>query len=276
MNRIRVCFGIAALLVLIMTACASTSGGLHVDDGGRSAALPVVFVHGNGGNSAQWRAQLEHLRASRRAIAYDLRGMGQSPASPDGDYSLGAMVADLETLTQRLRSKRFVLVAHSYGGAIAATYGARHPERVAALVLVDSTGSVNISEENAAKFEAAIRRNKDGVVERWFAPLLAPSSELVKAAVLKSVHDTNTDAFVGALGGLRSFDMRAALDAYHGPTLAIAAADIEQPSSFHKQFPEVAVKSVHGAGHWLMLDQPDELNRLLDEFLATVPESQSR
>ena len=61
MNRIRVCSGVAALLAFIVTACASTtSGGLHVDDGGRGAALPVVFVHGNGGSSAQWRAQLDH------------------------------------------------------------------------------------------------------------------------------------------------------------------------------------------------------------------------
>jgi pimeloyl-ACP methyl ester carboxylesterase len=259
-----------ALLVVCVTACASTPGGLHVDDGGRGPALPVVFVHGNGASSAQWRAQLEHLRVSRRAIAYDLRGMGRSAVSAAGDYSLGAMTSDLEALTQRLRLGRFVLVAHSYGGAIAATYAARHPERVAAVVFVDSTGSVNIPEEAAAKFAAAIRKNKDGVVERWFAPILAPSSATVKAAVLQSVHDTNTDAFIGALGGLRSFDMRAALDAFPGPRLAIAAADIEQPSSFHKQFPDVPVKAVHGAGHWLMLDRPDELNRLLDEFLATL------
>jgi pimeloyl-ACP methyl ester carboxylesterase len=260
----------AALLMFGVTACVSASAALHVDDGGRGAALPVVFVHGNGGSSAQWRAQLEHLRASRRAIAYDLRGMGRSPVPAGGDYSLGAMTSDLEALTQRLRLKRFVLVAHSYGGAIAATYAARHPDQVAAVVFVDSTGSVNMSEEGAAKFEAAIRKNKDGVVEQWFAPILAPSSATVKAAVLQSVHDTNTDAFVGALGGLRSFDMRAALDGYHGPRLAIAAADIESPSSFHKQFPDVPMKLVHGAGHWLMLDRPDELNLLLDTFLAKL------
>src|SRR6185503_16887981 len=126
-----------------------------------------------------WDAQLDHLRVSRRAIAYDLRGMGRSAIATNGDYSPGAMVSDLETLTQRLRLKRFVLVAHSYGGAVAATYAARHPERVAALVFVDSTGSVNIPEEAAAKFEAAIRKNKDGVVERWFAPILGPSSAIV-------------------------------------------------------------------------------------------------
>lgn len=260
-----------AAVALLLAACASTpDGALHVDDGGRGAALPVVFVHGNGASSAQWRAQLDHLRPSRRAVAYDLRGMGQSAVSPLGDYSLDAMVSDLETVTSRRGLQRFVLVAHSYGGAIAATYAARHPERVAGLVFVDSAGSVNISEENAAKFEAAIRKNKDAVVAGWFAPILKPSSPDVQEAVLASVRNTNTDAFVGALGGVRSFDMRAALDAYRGPRLAIAAADIEGPASFHMQFPDVPVRKISGAGHWLMLDRPEELNRVLDEFLLSL------
>ncbi|MFL6245558.1 MAG: alpha/beta fold hydrolase [Thermoanaerobaculia bacterium] len=258
-----------SLLALFLAACATTGGGLHIEDAGRGG-LPVVFVHGNGASSAQWRAQFDHLRTSRRVVIYDLRGMGQSPVSELGDYSLGAMVSDLENVTRRRGLQRVVLVAHSYGGAVAATYAARHPERVAGLVFVDSTGSVNISEENAAKFEAAIRKNKDAVVAQWFAPILKPSSDDVKAAVLESVHKTNTDAFVGALAGLRSFDMRAALDRYPGPKLAIAAADIEGPSSFHVQFLDVPVRKISGAGHWLMLDRPDELNRALDEFLATL------
>jgi pimeloyl-ACP methyl ester carboxylesterase len=257
-----------AAVAVFVAACASTGGGLHVDDGGRGTVLPVVFVHGNGASSAQWRAQLDHLRGSRRTIAYDLRGMGKSPISTQGDYSLGAMVSDLEEVTTRRGLQRFVLVAHSYGGAVAATYAARHPERVAGLVFVDSTGSVNISEENAAKFEVAVRKNKERVVAGWFAPILKPSSEAVQSAVLASVRDTNTDAFVGVLGGLRSFDMRAALDAYPGPKLAIAAADIEGPASFHMQFPEVPLRKISGAGHWLMLDRPDDLNRALDEFLS--------
>ena len=53
-------------------------GRLHVDDGGQGPGVPVLFVHGNTGNLTQWRAQLDHVRTSRRAVAFDLRGMGQS------------------------------------------------------------------------------------------------------------------------------------------------------------------------------------------------------
>jgi len=64
--------------------------------------------------------------------------------------------------------------------------------------------------------------------------------------------------------------MGALLAAYHGPRLAIAAADIENPSSLHVQFPAVPVEKMHGTGHWLMMDQPEEFNRLLDEFLVSI------
>jgi pimeloyl-ACP methyl ester carboxylesterase len=70
----------------LFAACAHTTppfvdgpqGRLHVDDGGRGAAVPILFVHGNGGNLTQWTAQLEHVRHTRRAVAFDLRGMGMS------------------------------------------------------------------------------------------------------------------------------------------------------------------------------------------------------
>ena len=61
--------------------------------------------------------------------------------------------------------------------------------------------------------------------------------------------------------------MHSLLAAYHGPRIAIAAADIESPASLHVQFPEIPVKKIHGTGHWLMMDKPDEFNTLLDDFL---------
>jgi len=85
------------------------------------------------------------------------------------------------------------------------------------------------------------------------------------------LHRTGLSTVIAsALDGMRAVDMRALLDAYHGPRLAIAAADIESPSSLHVQFPDVPVRKIHGAGHWLMMDKPDEFNQILDEFLAGV------
>jgi pimeloyl-ACP methyl ester carboxylesterase len=267
-------FALIALLVLLAVSCAHTTvpAGLHVDDGGRGSALPVLFVHGNGASSTQWRAQLEHLRQSRRAVAFDLRGMGQSAAPPNGDYSLAAMADDVNRVADALGMKRFVLVGHSYGGAVVTAYAAKHPDRVAGLVLADAAGNVRMTAEQQQKFLDALHKNKDAVVATWFAPILAPSREEVRKAVLDSVHNTPVDAFAGALRGLPDIDLAPLVASYHGPRLAIAAADIEGPSSFHMQFPDVPVKKIHGAGHWLMMDKPDEFNAILDQFLAGLPQ----
>lgn len=262
-----------ALLALLLAACAHTAPaprGLHIDDGGRGAALPVLFVHGNGGNLRQWSAQLDHLRRTRRAVAFDLRGMGQSALPADGDYSIDAMVSDIQAVADALDLRRFVIVGHSYGGAVVTAYAAKHPERVAGVVLADSAGNVRITPEQAQKFLAALRKDQNAVVPVWFGPILKPSSEAVRKAVLDSARATNVDALVGALAGLPKVDLTPLVAAYRGPRLAIAAADIESPASFHQQFPDVPVKKISGTGHWLMMDKPDEFNALLDDFLATV------
>ena len=269
------------VLALLSAACAHTgpresfiagpSGSIRVSDCGRGAALPILFVHGNGANLTQWQAQLDHLRLSRRAIALDLRGMGQSAVPMNGDYSIAAMASDVATVADALRLKRFVIVGHSYGGGVVAAYVAAHPERIAAVVFADSAGNVTMPKEAGEKFIAALRRNKDAVVKAWFAPILENASDPVRDAVLASVHATSVDALTGALLGLAAHDAGADVRAFKGPRLAIIAAGLaKNPSSFHSQFPEVPSRQMEGVSHWLMMDKPDEFNRILDEFLATV------
>ena len=264
--------------ILLLASCAhrypmfvsGPQGKLHVDDGGSGNAVPVLFVHGNGANLTQWRAQLDHLRSSRRAVAFDLRGMGQSDLPANGDYSVAAMADDVEAVAGALRLKRFVIVGHSFGAHVVAEYAAKYPERVAGIVFADGGGNVKISDEQAQKFLALLRKDKNKFVRAWFAPILAPSSDAVKNAVFASEDATPADVIASALNGMRAVDMRALLGAYHGPRLAIAAVDIESPSSLHVQFPDVPVQKIRGAGHWLMMDKPDEFNRILDEFLAGI------
>ncbi|MEA2237659.1 MAG: hypothetical protein QOC81_2383 [Thermoanaerobaculia bacterium] len=247
------------------------AGAIRVSDGGRGSALPVLFVHGNGANLTQWQAQLDHVRLTRRAVALDLRGMGQSAISTKGDYSVEAMASDVAAVADALDLKRFVIVGHSYGGGVVAAYAAAHPDRVAGAVFADSAANVNMPKEAGEKFVAALRKDKDAVVKAWFAPILANATEPVRDAVLSSVHATSVDAFAGALVGLAAHDVGADVRAYKGPRLAIIAAGLaKNPSSFHSQFPEVPSREMEGVSHWLMMDKPEEFNRILDEFLATV------
>lgn len=266
-----------ALAVLMIVGCTHVSsprfiegphGRLHVDDGGSGPGLPVILIHGNGANLTQWRAQLDHLRRTRRAVAFDLHGFGESERRPGADYSLGAMTGDIDAVTRALGIDRFVLVGHSYGGSVAGAYAAARPERVAAVVFADAAGNVQVTREEAAQFLDRIRTEGPKFVEQWFKPVLKGSLPEVERAVHESVKKTPPEVMASALESILFFDMGAAIRAYPGPKFAIAAAPMEQPVSLHVQFPEVTTRKIDGVSHWLMMDKPAEFNAALDEILG--------
>ena len=271
---------LAGLLLIAAAGCAHTNrpqtvpypgGSIYVDDGGKSG-VPVVFIHGSGGSSAVWQAQLDHLRANgRRAIAVDLPGFGRSSAPANGDYSLGAMASAIDAVVGRLGVKRFVIVGHSYGGAVVAKYAATHAEKVAGVVYVDAAAvAPPVTPEQLAQIVAAIRANKMQIVQMMFAPLLQSSTQPVKQAVLEGAEKTNVETFVGAIQSLTSYDAKALISGYTGPRLAIVATELETPMAMQRQFPEIEAVRLSGAGHWLMLDKPAEVNAAIDQFFTKV------
>ena len=267
-----------SLIAIVFASCAhapvsgpvtTPNGTIYVDDGGRGG-LPVLFIHGNGADSSQWEAQLAHLRTTRRAVAIDLPGMWRSAPAAHGDYSLKANADAVDAAMSSIGLTRFVVVGHSYGGAVAATYAATHPEKVAAVIYADSAASVPAMSPQMQKFVDALRADRMKVTRMWFAPMLKPSSQAVQDRDYATVEKSTVDAFAGALVGMAGYDAKSVVNAYHGPRFVIAASEIETPASFRPQFPDLPAIKIAGTGHWLMLDKPDEFNAALDKFLAEV------
>ena len=104
------------------------------------AAQTIVFVHGYAGILESWEFQINHFARNYRVIAPDLRGHGQSDA-PYTSYLMPELVADLHAIVEHLDvPERFILVGHSFGGAICAEYANAHPERLDKLVLIATAG----------------------------------------------------------------------------------------------------------------------------------------
>lgn len=87
--------------------------------------------------SPVWRHWLTDLSENYRLIRYDERGCGLSDWDVD-EFSMEVWVRDLETVVDTLGLERFALLGISQGGAVAATYAVRHPDRVTHLVLYGS------------------------------------------------------------------------------------------------------------------------------------------
>lgn len=138
---------------------------------------PVVLLHGFTLDRRMWDPQIPALADRFRVIRYDLRGHGASPR-PSGPYR---HADDLADLLDALRLDAVALVGLSLGGGIASSFAATYPDRVRALVLVESAlAGVAYSPAFVAGLESVARAARDGGVraarERWYAlPLLAGS-----------------------------------------------------------------------------------------------------
>ena len=111
-----------------------------IDVSPESPLRTIVFIHGFGGKAEQWQYQMQKFAMDNRVIAVDMRGHGLSD-KPTAGYDMPRIQLDLETvLTQLKVSTPFVLVGHSFGGAIVTEYALNHPENVEKLILIATAG----------------------------------------------------------------------------------------------------------------------------------------
>jgi pimeloyl-ACP methyl ester carboxylesterase len=250
-----------------------TGGRLAVADGwlagisrGLAPGPPVVFVHGFGGNRHFFDAQLAHVEDHARVIAYDQRGCGESSLAPRKKYDLDTLVTDLSVILDLSRSEQAVLVGHSFGADVVTRYAALHPDRVAALVLIDPPGDLRpqlaaLGTELASADDAGFRRKVDGLVEK----LLLDARPRTREAVLASVRATPSDVLQRMVSGMASFDPAAALASYQGPIRCLVTDHTVSRDS--TAAPCRAVVRIHGVSHWPMLDVPDQVSQAIDEVL---------
>ena len=248
---------------------AGPAGALVVDDGGRGG-LPVVLVHSLAGTSAHWARQLEHLRATRRALALDLRGHGASDPPRNGDFSLKALADDIAAVVDARGIQRLVLVGHSLGGGAALSYAGAHPDRVAALLLLDPIGDgKQIPAQQADSFLQGLEADYETVIQEYWGQIAGPNQD-VKERLLADLRATPRETVVpGFREGMR-FDPDPSLAGYRGPKLSVVTPYNDEPFSLHRLGNGFPHRLVTGTGHWIQLDQPEEMNRILDEFLLEV------
>jgi pimeloyl-ACP methyl ester carboxylesterase len=248
------------------------AGRLRVSDGG-SGEPAVVLVHGLGSELEVWREQLDHLRASRRAVAYDQRGHGRSDRARDGAYTVDALAADLDAVIAALGLGRVVLIGHGAGGPVITAYGGAHPEKVAGLAYVEAVGDYSVvprpiveamlEEEASPSFSAARQR-------KAFEELLdGYAKPATREKVLASLERFDPRAFAALRRSMTELDAPGRLGPYAGPMTAIEAAMSRSPIRASEVL-GLRRKAIRDVSPWLMLDDPAALDRALDAFLASL------
>jgi pimeloyl-ACP methyl ester carboxylesterase len=246
------------------------AGKLRVSDGGQGG-VPVVFVHGLGSTFQVWRAQLDHFRQTRRAVAYDQRAHGESDAPKNGDYRIESMAEDLHAVVKSLGINRFFLVGHSMAGTVVSAYQGKHPDTLAGVVYVDAVGDMSglprDAVEEVEKREAAPDYDTNEMVqdyERMVGPKARPAT---RQAVLESASRFSPRAFAAIRRSMVRYDPKEDVERYRGPKLAVEAEGNEF-AGMASNLPGVKKRTIPNVSHWLMLDDPASLDKALDAFLA--------
>jgi pimeloyl-ACP methyl ester carboxylesterase len=245
-------------------------------------ARAVVLLHGVGGGKELWTPQLDHLAArGYRAIAWDAPGYGASPLPPRFDWP--ELSQALLVLLDRLKLAKVALVGHSMGGMVAQDFAARHPARLAALVLSGTSPAFgNPDGEFQRKFLATRLGPLDaGGTMAALAPEIvrevigdAPDGQGVALAteVMARVPDAT---YRLAIAALTTFDRRAALSEIRVPTLVLAGErDRNAPPAMMERMaariPGARYVCLAQAGHLANVEQPAAFDAALDAFLDAL------
>jgi pimeloyl-ACP methyl ester carboxylesterase len=243
---------------------------LYYERGGRGGQ-ELLFVPGWCCDHTAFQPQFEHFAREHRVTALDLRGVGQSDRPREG-YSIPVLADDVAALCAAIGIPRPVVVGHSLGGMIAVELAARYPELPSALVLVDPgpidpvPETVEFFTKFAAQLEGPdgeeIRRAyvgdmgaHDAELARWIVDHMCVVEQPVAAAVIRGVAEWN---------GRDPFS-RCKL-----PTLLLRSR-IGPESDVLRLLqikPDLEVAITVGAGHFHQLEVPDQVNAMIERFLA--------
>jgi len=257
----------------------------------QGSGTPVLLLHGFPDTGDLWRNQVPALNKSGfRTIVPDMRGRGRSSKPPSvADYRLSSIVRDVTGIMDRLGIQRAHVVGHDWSAAVAWLLAALAPDRVDRLVAISVGAPGAAAKPTLEEFQKGWYRllflfegTAEDLIQRddWYLFRLFLGGAKDTDAYVKTLSEP--DALTPALNWYRAnLPVQALLGRTEGPQLPMIKADtLGIWSSGDLYLTEEAMtrseQRVQGrwryervdGSHWVPLDQPDRLNRLLVDFLS--------
>jgi pimeloyl-ACP methyl ester carboxylesterase len=253
---------------------------LGYDDGG-TGGVPILFVHGFPHDRSLWTPQLQGLTAQARCLAPDLRGFGESTASPP--YSMDRYADDLVGLLDVLHIDRVVVAGLSMGGYVSFALWRRHPRRVRGLVLCNTKAgadSEEAREKRRALMAVARERGSSAVADSMLTGMVGKTTRSKRPEITNAVHvmisSTPTDGVIGALQAMMERpDSTPTLSTINVPTLIVTSDEdaiipVEEARAMHSAIRGSTLEVIAGAGHLSNLERPAAFNHIVSEYLAKL------
>jgi pimeloyl-ACP methyl ester carboxylesterase len=234
-----------------------------------NARLTMVLVHGAGENHLAWPAELRRVDGVT-VYALDLPGHGKSGGK--GRSSVGDYVEVVRGFLDTLNVERAVITGHSMGGAIAQQFALTWPTRTAGLILVATGAKLRVLPQILEGILTDTEAAFDLVTRfAWGPNAPEPMVQLGRAQMA----DTRPEVTAGDYAACDAFDVRERLGQIAAPTLVIGGtADQMTPWKYAGFLAEkisgARLARIEGAGHMVMLEQPELVAQHMEQFLARV------
>jgi pimeloyl-ACP methyl ester carboxylesterase len=237
----------------------------------------LVFVHGWTCDHTHFVSQVEHFSAEHQTVVLDLPGHGQSDAV--GPFNIEAYSDDVAWLCRALDLDRPVVIGHSMGGMIAVQLGASYPEMVSAVVALDSPflSPAGLQEsvqplitamEGPAHYEA-----RKEMAASTIGPFVDPElRDTLIATMCAPERHVAAEAFASVV----EWDGAKVLCGLTVPVLAITAGmggpgGPTDASRLLGECPKLLTGATVGAGHFIQLEVPHQVNAMLERFIELLP-----
>ena len=271
---------------------------------GTAQGTPVILLHGGPGYTSHYLKSLEALGTDRPVVRYDQLGSGHSDRVIDTTlFTIAHFVRELDSLRAALGYEKVHLVGHSWGAILGFEYYRAHPDRVASLTLASAALSSPEWMKRSRKLLLTLSDSAQKAISTraalndFDAPdYVSAMNEYYEKYVwrrpvpedLDSTMKTHSEAIYSYMWGPSEFDIRGTLKGYDAtpflrrvkvPTLYTVGefdeAGPETAKKFAARTPGAKLQVISDAAHITTWDNPQEMLRVVREFLRSVDSTAS-
>ena len=244
---------------------------------GSSSKGHIIFYHGACGRSQMWAHQYDAFEGFDLYFV-NVRGQGESPMKV-GLPDLEGAVQDVDAILSYFQLDKVILVGHSWGGNPLQEYTYRHPERVLALVMVDSWGQhryLSDKERNRIKYSSLMYKTIPWKLIADKNSKMCTDNPITRELVKTAIIETGRDVFLNL--GITGFLAVHEIEGYHGnPSMLLVRGENDFPKHLKMIYdgiialnPNARQVTISDSKHQPMNDHPKEFNQIVGEFFEEV------
>ena len=244
---------------------------------GNASKGHIIFYHGACGRSQMWAHQYDAFDGFDLYFV-NVRGQGESPMKV-GLPDLEGAVQDVDAILSYFQLDKVILVGHSWGGNPLQEYTYRHPERVLALVMVDSWGQhryLSDKERNRIKYSSLMYKTVPWKMIADKNSKMCTDNPITRELVKTAIIETGRDVFLNL--GITGFLAVHEIEGYHGnPPMLLVRGENDFPKHLKKIYddiialnPNARQVTISDSKHQPMNDHPQEFNQIVGDFFEEV------